>query len=155
MLMRHEGTGPRRGDRFLVYDDATGHAIGSGSLVSGHPTIGYGRALDLLGLTAEEGELLLTNDVLRTLKELQLVCPWFIGLDTVRQDAIVDATLNLGLTKLLGFHDFLAAMRAKSYRVAATALLDSNAARTLRSRYEELAAMLRTGAYISGEITNA
>ena len=96
MLARHEGI------RLLVYDDATDQPITQGTLVHGHPTIGIGRALDVHGITPDEAEYLLSNDVDDVVASLRKEFYWYTLLNGPRQDAIADsaALARIGLPAL-------------------------------------------------------
>ena len=75
MLKRHEGV------RYKVY-----------MCSAGYETIGVGRNISEsgLGLSDDEIEYLLVNDIRRCRKELTQEYEWFSSLDSVRQDAIID-----------------------------------------------------------------
>ena len=61
-----------------------------------------------LGLSEDEIDYLLKNDIYRSRKELSETFSWFDDLDEVRQDAMCNLHFNLGLTRLLGFKKALA-----------------------------------------------
>jgi lysozyme len=87
MLKRHEGV------RSHVY-----------LCSAGYETIGVGRNISKsgMGLSDDEVNYLLENDILRVLKELSSEYPWFNDLDDVRKDAMIDISFNLGATRLRG-----------------------------------------------------
>ena len=70
-------------------------------------TIGVGRNVDAgddgrargLGLSDDEIDYLLQNDIDRVSKELDREYPWFQGLNEARSDAMVDISFNLGQTR--------------------------------------------------------
>jgi lysozyme len=104
-----------------VYDDATGKPITKGSTLIGYPTIGIGRRLDWPGgLSSAESYALADNDLNRYERELS-PRPWFVGLDDIRQRAVVNMRHQLGLQGLLDFHDMIAAIERKDYIAAAAA----------------------------------
>lgn len=111
---------------------------------AGKTTIGYGRNLDDVGITQEEADALLDYDLARVLQEAAQLDFWH-SLDDVRQAAIADMLFNLGLSRFLGFHNMLAAMRVADYEKAAVEMLDSRWAKQVGSRAVRLAAMIRTG----------
>src|SRR5580765_1328046 len=84
------------GLRLFVYDDATGQPIVPGSRVVGHPTIGYGRALDVTGITKGEAATLLANKIVEIQTILEKLS-WYVGLDDVRRGVILNLTYNMGL----------------------------------------------------------
>lgn len=117
---------------------------------AGKVTIGVGRNIDEnggIGLSDDEIDYLLSNDIKRVVKELRGAFEWFDGLSTVRKDALVDMCFNLGLPRLQLFKKALAAMEAGDYELAAAEFLDSRWARQVGDRALTVAGMIRTGVY--------
>jgi lysozyme len=114
----------------------------------GHETIGVGRniAESGLGLSDDEVDYLLNNDIRRCKQEL-ISLSWFVDLDSVRQDAMTNLCFNLGMTRLLTFKKALAAMARGYYSDAADEFLDSKWAVQVGSRAGEVTDMIRTGRY--------
>jgi lysozyme len=130
-LKRHEGV------RYYVYRDHLGYE-----------TIGVGRCINRavgLGLSPDEVEYLLINDVQRCIEELDGAFEWFKDLDEVRREAMINLCFNLGLTKLRKFVNALEAMKQRNYNKAATELLNSKWANQVGERSREVAQMIRTG----------
>ena len=117
---------------------------------AGFETIGAGRNISKsgLGLSDDEVDYLLENDIVRVIKELSSEYPWFKDLDDVRKDAIIDISFNLGATRLRGFKRALAAMEVADYKLAAKEFLDSKWSRDVKGRSHELASMIETGEYL-------
>jgi lysozyme len=67
--------------------------------------------------------------------------------DTVREYVIKNMLFNLGLYKLRGFKNMLAAVRSGNYDLAADEMENSRWARQVKGRAGELAKMMRTGIY--------
>tara|TARA_Y100001963_G_scaffold17885_1_gene22105 strand:- start:55 stop:480 length:426 start_codon:yes stop_codon:yes gene_type:complete len=114
-------------------------------------TIGVGRNIDKdggLGLSEDEIDYLLKNDIYRCRKELSETFSWFDDLDEVRQDAIVNLHFNLGLTRLLGFKKALAFMESGDYLLAAEEFLDSQWRNQVGNRAIEVTDMIRDGEYL-------
>ena len=132
-LKRHEGV------KKHVYKD-----------INGLEHIGAGRNISAsgLGLSDEEIDYLLSNDILRCIKELSAEYSWFGNLDEIRQEAIINIFFNLGATKYRGFKKANAAMEAADYKLAATEFLDSGWARQVGSRALEITDIIRTGEYV-------
>ena len=133
MLKRHEGV--------------ESHAY---ECSEGKITVGVGRNIDQeggIGLSDDEVDYLLQNDVQRVIKELASEYTWFGDLDDVRRDAMVDISFNLGATRLRLFKRALAAMEEGQYKVAATEFLDSKWAKQVGSRALELTDMISSGEY--------
>jgi len=133
MLKRHEGV------RSTVY-----------LCSAGYETIGVGRNISEsgIGLSEDEVDYLLENDIARVIKELSSEYAWFNDLDDVRKDAMIDISFNLGATRLRGFKKALAAMEVADYDLAAKEFLDSKWSRDVKGRAHELASMIATGEYL-------
>ena len=133
MLKRHEGV------RSHVY-----------LCSAGYETIGVGRNISKsgMGLSEDEVNYLLENDIERIIKELSSEYPWFNTLDDVRKDAMIDISFNLGATRLRGFKRALAAMEVADYTTAAKEFLDSKWSRDVKGRATELCYMVETGNYL-------
>ena len=117
---------------------------------AGYETIGVGRNISKsgMGLSDDEVNYLLENDIVRVIKELSSEYPWFRGLDDVRKDAMIDISFNLGATRLRGFRRALAAMDAADYKTASLEFLDSKWSRDVKGRSTELAYMIEMGEYL-------
>lgn len=118
---------------------------------AGFWTIGAGRNVDPqggLGLSDDEVDYLLQNDIERVIKELSAEYRWFNSLDDVRKDAMIDISFNLGATRLRGFKRALAAMEVADYKMAAKEFLDSKWSRDVKGRATELCYMIEMGSYL-------
>lgn len=87
-LRLHEGTGPVKNGRFLIYKDTVGKW-----------TIGYGRNLTDRGISQSEADLFLTSDVMdhitRLIGAIDNPVLWE-SLDEVRQRVLADMAYNMG-----------------------------------------------------------
>lgn len=92
---------------------------------AGKNTIGVGRNLDDRGITDDESDYLLGNDIDICIEELTNTFPWFEDLSDTRQRVMVNMCFNLGLSRLMGFKKFLAAMEAGEWETAGVEMLDS------------------------------
>ncbi len=113
-------------------------------------TIGVGRNVDKsggLGLSDDEVDYLLQNDIDRVSSELDSEYDWFAGLDDVRQDVMVDISFNLGQTRLRAFKKALSAMAEGDWSEAADQFMDSRWSGQVGNRAKELTEMIRTGSY--------
>ncbi len=111
----------------------------------GKMTLGVGRNLDDVGITAEEADYLLENDIGRAMADLDRNLPWWRGLSEARQRALVNMAFNLGLPRLLGFKGMLAALQAGDYAAAAREAIDSKWAKQIGARAQRIAMMLAEG----------
>ena len=111
----------------------------------GKLTIGVGRNLTDKGISFQEAQLLLTNDISAATADLQAALPWTAMLDNVRKGALLNMTFNLGIGGLLEFHDFLARMQRGDFPGAAGAMLDSLWARQVGARATRLSIQIEKG----------
>lgn len=128
-LTRHEGL------RLKPYKDSVGKL-----------TIGIGRNLDDKGISIEEAQLLLQNDIIEARYEAHRF-PWFLHLNEVRQHVILNMLFNMGTTRLLGFKKMIDAIKNEDYAEAKIQMLDSKWATQVGPRATELADMMETGEY--------
>jgi|TARA_R110002096_G_scaffold209147_1_gene395980 lysozyme len=113
-------------------------------------TIGVGRNIDPsggIGLSSDEIDYLLSNDVKRVSAELIRAFSWYSELDEVRKDAMIDMCFNMGLPRLKLFKKSLAAMANGDYDIAAIEFLDSNWAKQVGGRSIIVTDMIRSGDY--------
>ena len=96
-------------------------------------------------ITYEGAMYLLDNDIRRVLAEVCRNIPAFFDVDEVRRAVLVDMAFNLGISRLLGFKKFLAALAIHDYETAAKEMLDSKWRRDVRGRACTLARMMETG----------
>jgi len=133
MLRRHEGV------KMFAYKDHLGYT-----------TVGCGRCVEEgvgLGLSYEEINYLLKNDINRVRQELKKEYRWFSDLNEDRQDAMIDISFNLGATRLRKFRRAISAMEVRDYDKAAYEFLNSRWKDQVGDRAKELANIIRTGEY--------
>jgi lysozyme len=128
LITKHEGL------RLTPYKDSTGHL-----------TIGVGRNLDAVGISEEEAQILLDNDIDHATEELKANFPAFSQLDAVREAALVDMCFNLGWGNLSTFHKTLAAISIGDWQAAHDDMLQSLWALQTGPRAIEDARMMLTG----------
>lgn len=112
---------------------------------AGAHTVGYGRNIDAnggVGISEDEAEYLLRNDIERVITECQR-WPWFEDLDASRQSVIVKLCFQLGWPRLSNFNRMLTALSKQDYETAAIELLDSRFAEQVPERANRLADQLR------------
>ena len=132
------------GKRTLCYDDATGETIKPGTTVEGNITIGIGRDIQNFGLSEDEIQMLLKNDIKRIIEEARNF-PFYEKLNQARKIVILSMLFNLGLTRFNKFIKFKKAVHAQSYDVAAMEMRDSLYYRQLSHRVEKLAVWMDSG----------
>jgi len=132
MLRRHEGV------RDKVY-----------MCSAGYETIGVGRNISEsgLGISDDEIDYMLNNDINRCREELSKEYFWFNTLDMVRKEALIDLSFNIGQTRLRGFVKALAYMAENNFEKAGDEFYDSRWAKQVGDRALELCQMIKSGEY--------
>lgn len=133
------------GWRPFVYDDANGRAIKPATVVIGHPTIGYGFALDVAALPKTIAEAWLDHNVNELLGDLSKHCPCWLALDPIRQQALAEMAYQMGVTGVLEFKHMLGAMAERRWKEAAAAGRNSLWYRQTPARAERVLKMIETG----------
>lgn len=110
----------------------------------GKLTIGVGRNLTDVGITEEEAQLLLANDLERVRKDLETFS-WFHTLDEVRRRVVMDMRFNLGPTGFRGFVGMIAALARRDYQAAALHMQESKWCSQVGLRGVRLVGWMRTG----------
>jgi lysozyme len=131
--------------RGFLYDDATGAPIKPGIFVRGHPTAGYGFALDVAPLTVDEAVPILTGRAIAAAHALASALPWMVTLSEPRQRALSNMAYNLGVSGLLKFTQFLAFMQAEQFNLAADDLEQTPWYKEVGARGVRIVATIRTG----------
>jgi len=129
-LRRDEGV------RLSPYEDTVGKL-----------TIGVGRNLTDVGISEEEADYLLANDIKRAHDGLSSY-PWYTALDPIRQAAITNMAFNLGLHGLLGFPHFLSAVAKQDWITAASELANSVWARQVGDRATRIEQQIVSGEWV-------
>jgi len=109
---------------------------------AGRLTIGYGRNLTVKGISMEEAEILLDNDISDAKIGLKRALP-----DTELNDnqyrALVNMVFNLGYHGFIGFKRMLKALNERDFGRAAAEMLDSKWAGQVGERAERLEKLVR------------
>ena len=108
-------------------------------------TIGYGRNLEDRGITAEEAEYLLNNDIEWAVDTAQLCFANYERLSDVRKSVLANMAFNLGLDRLKYFYKMRKCVESDDFDGAAREMLDSLWARQVGRRANELAELMREG----------
>ena len=110
-------------------------------------TIGIGRCIDRIGISQDEAEYMLKNDLMRVKSEIHERAPWIHSLDDVRRNAFLNMAFNLGTSGLLKFQKALSHAREGRWDECSVELLDSRWAVQVGNRAHEIADQIRTGIY--------
>lgn len=112
-------------------------------------TIGYGHTGKNvhpgLEITLEQAEALLINDVNSVILALDASLPWWRGLNSPRQNVLANMGFNMGVGKLVLFHNTLSAVRSGYYTQAGPMMLESAWADQVGKRAIRLAKQMETG----------
>ena len=115
-------------------------------------TIGVGRLIDARkggGLTDEEVDHLLRNDVARFTREVEQALPWFKELNEPRQAVLIGMAFQMGTAGLLQFRNTLRAVRDNRWFDAAGGMLSSRWATQTPGRASRMAKQMETGEWQS------
>tara|TARA_R100000541_G_scaffold54605_1_gene63149 strand:- start:288 stop:707 length:420 start_codon:yes stop_codon:yes gene_type:complete len=129
-LKKHEGV------KLKPYTDTVGKL-----------TLGIGRNLEDKGITEQEALFMLNSDVDYFYGKLAKRLTWFLNLDDVRQNVLVNMAFNLGVGGLLTFKNMLRLASVGHYQEAAEEMLNSKWAEQVGYRANELAEQMRTGEF--------
>ena len=119
---------------------------------TGRLTLGYGRCVDPdepgTGITEEEAEILLKNDLVRfeAMTKDVLGDTWHV-LDQVRREAIIEMCFNMGPGNLARFRMMLACLAEEDFEGAADQAIASRWADQVGHRADRIAGRIRTGSY--------
>lgn len=101
--------------RSKPYDDKTGKTLKTGDIIQGKITIGVGRNIQDLGLSEDEIDYLLTNDINRVIKRLTKLFPQFDTFPKEVKLVLIDMMFNLGATRFRQFKNMIKAVKNKDW----------------------------------------
>lgn len=113
----------------------------------GYWTIGVGRLIDARkggGLSNDEIDYLLDNDVKAKTAEVLQALPWVARLSEPRRAVLVNMAFQMGTKGLLAFHRTLGSIEDGQYSEAALEMLDSTWAKQTPARAMRLATQMET-----------
>lgn len=111
-------------------------------------TIGVGRLIDKRkggGITKEESEYLLSNDISKVNAQLDINMPWWRKLDEPRQAVLQGMAFQMGIAGLLGFKNTLKMVESGDYEGAGKGMLNSLWAKQTPARAKRMSEQMRTG----------
>jgi len=114
----------------------------------GYWTIGVGRLIDSRkggGLSNDEIDLLLDNDIKRNYEAVLKALPWVDKLSDVRQAVLIEMAFQMGLKGLLQFKLMLGSVEDGQYVEAAAEMVKSRWAMQTPARAYRLASQMETG----------
>lgn len=108
-------------------------------------TIGIGRNLEDVGISEQEAETMLLNDIEVAKEQLIRKFPWTEELDEVRFAALINFTFNVGIGTVAKFKNAMGQLKDGNYDTAADEFLDSRWAKQVGNRAIEVTDQIRTG----------
>lgn len=114
-------------------------------------TIGVGRLIDARkgdGLSQDEIEYLLDNDIKKITEQVHKFLPWVSKLNEPRQAVLIGMAFQMGLRGLLGFKRTLGSIEDGQYFEAAVEMLQSEWAKQTPERAHRLATQMETGEWV-------
>jgi lysozyme len=127
----------------LVIDEDKRHKLYKDSV--GEWSIGVGRNLDDIGLSDDEINYLLKNDIGRAVAQLDALLPWWRKLNEKRQNVLANMCFNMGINSLMKFKNTLQAMQEGRFDDAASGMLSSLWAQQVGQRAIRLAKEMKEG----------
>ena len=115
---------------------------------AGKTTIGYGRNLDDAGVSKDEAEAMLVNDIITATAGAWALFLSYEQLNDARKDVLINMCFNLGRARLSGFKNMIAAVNDGYFDLAAKEMLNSKWAKQVGNRAIELSEQMRTGEYL-------
>lgn len=135
LITKHEGL------RLFPYTDTVGKL-----------TIGVGRNLTDVGVSADEAQTLLANDLARAQTGIAEAWPPFAQLDPVRQAVIIDMVFNMGVAGVLEFKNTLESVAGGNWQDAHDRMLQSRWATQVGARATEDAQMMLSGQWPTDDV---
>lgn len=106
-------------------------------------TIAYGRNIQSRGISEEEAEYLLKNDINDFTQQLKDRFYWFDSIHEDAQAVLIMMCFNMGLSGLLTFHNTLEHIKNENYKFAAEDMLKSKWANQVGDRAIRLSEILK------------
>jgi len=111
----------------------------------GKLTIGWGRNIEDNGISREEAELMLGNDITEVIKQCTEEFEWYARLNEARKIVILNMVFNLGIGNFKKFKKTIAYIECENYEQAAIEMLDSLWSKQVGSRAVRLSKIMQQG----------
>ena len=111
-------------------------------------TIGIGRNLDDVGISKEEAEMLLKNDIYEATNQLLNAFPWMATFSDVRISAMINFTFNVGIGTVRKFSNTIEYLKNEDWEAAADEMMDSKWAEQVGDRAIQITEQIRTGRWL-------
>ena len=110
----------------------------------GKKTVGYGRNLQDIGISEEEAEMLLKNDIYEATNQLLNAFPFMATFSDARISAMINFTFNVGIGTVKTFTKSIDALKKEDFNLAADMMLDSRWANQVGDRAIQITEQIRT-----------
>ena len=111
----------------------------------GKKTCGYGRNLEDIGISEEEAEMLLKNDIYEATNQLLNAFPFMATFSDVRISAMINFTFNVGIGTVRKFSNTIEYLKNEDWEAAADEMMDSKWAEQVGDRAIQITEQIRTG----------
>ena len=111
-------------------------------------TIGIGRNLDDVGISKEEAEMLLKNDIYEATNQLLNAFPFMATFSDVRISAMINFTFNVGIGTVRKFSNTIEYLKNEDWEAAADEMMDSKWAEQVGDRAIQITEQIRTGKWL-------
>ena len=112
---------------------------------AGYTTIGYGRNIQTNGISENEAERMLMNDLTGCVALLESNVKFWDRHSDARQSVLIDMCFNMGWPTLSRFKNMFAALEQEDYEKASVEMMDSKWYRQVGIRGRKLVATMKTG----------
>ena len=110
--------------------------------------MGYGRNLQDIGISEEEAEMLLKNDIYEATNQLLNAFPWMATFSDVRISAMINFTFNVGIGTVRKFSNTIEYLKNEDWEAAADEMMDSKWAEQVGDRAIQITEQIRTGKWL-------
>jgi lysozyme len=114
----------------------------------GKKTVGYGRNLQDIGISEEEAEMLLKNDIYEATNQLLNAFPFMATFSDVRISAMINFTFNVGIGTVRKFSNTIEYLKNEDWEAAADEMMDSKWAEQVGDRSIQITEQIRTGRWL-------
>lgn len=112
---------------------------------AGKLTVGVGRNLEDVGISMEEAEYFLQNDIAEARSQLLHAFQWMGEFNDARISAMINFTFNVGIGTVKKFENTLSYLQSGEWDKAADEMMDSRWASQVGNRAIEVTEQIRTG----------
>lgn len=130
------------------YFDCCGKSVKECECIpQGKLTIGVGRNIEDVGLSENEIQGLLSNDVKRVTLQIERNFSWFTKINTPRRIVIISMAFNMGMDRLKGFKKMIKSIESGDFSSASAEMLNSKWADQVGDRAHRLSAIMKRGEF--------